>query len=107
MAIDAVGIASRNAKERSIFFIVRPKYHKRPRARRCKGWAMAAAGILGFAIRVNAYQPRSSASASVTAMADMLTTPREVTEPVRIWAGRAVPSRMGPTGNESPNTLIV
>lgn len=46
-------------------------------------------------------------AASATAMAVMFTTPREVTEPVRIWAGLAGPSRIGPTGSASPNTFMI
>lgn len=50
---------------------------------------------------------RYPVAASATAMAVMFTTPREVTEPVRICAGLAVPSRIGPTGSASPNTFMI
>ena len=36
----------------------------------------------------------------------MLTTPRAVTERVRIWAGLAAPSRIGPTGSASASMRV-
>jgi len=48
---------------------------------------------------------RSCASTAATAV--MFSTPRAVTEGVRIWAGRAGPIRIGPTGTASARTLIM
>jgi hypothetical protein len=48
-----------------------------------------------------------AACASTTAIAVMLTTPRAVTAGVRIWAGRAAPTRIGPTGKAPASSLII
>ncbi len=46
------------------------------------------------------------ACASTTAIAVILTMPRGVTEGVRMWAGRAAPMRIGPTGSASANAWM-
>src|SRR5262245_1095870 len=51
--------------------------------------------------------PFAVSCASTTATAVMLTTPRAVTEGVRMWAGRAAPMRMGPTGSASATARII
>src|SRR3954452_16459193 len=45
--------------------------------------------------------------ASTTATAVMLRMPRAVTDGVRMWAGRAGPIRIGPTGSASASDLII
>jgi hypothetical protein len=45
--------------------------------------------------------------ASTAAIAVMFRMPRAVTDGVKIWAGRDVPMRIGPTGNASANALII
>src|SRR5262245_14655575 len=65
------------------------------------------ANSLGFLELAAGQGPRAAfACASTTATAVMLTTPRAVTDGVRIWAGRAAPIRIGPTGSASASTLM-
>src|SRR6185312_3839601 len=52
-------------------------------------------GFFGRPVHLDVWIACAFCVASTTASAVMLTTPREVTEGVRIWAGLSVPSRIG------------
>jgi hypothetical protein len=62
--------------------------------------------LLHFLLPAHAALALAQSWASTTATAVMLTTPRAVTDGVRMCAGRAAPTRIGPTGSASPSTLI-
>ncbi len=101
--ISATGAAARHRA-------LPPKREKKtgPAARRARVFGIGRHAAAG---RREALRPparscvQSAVWASTTATAVMLTMPRAVMEGLRMWAGFAVPIRIGPTGRESPSTF--